>query len=149
ALFTVNTLLIVFTEVRLNTVTGHWPFARALAIGALLATLGFAALGVARSILAVALTVVIWTVGEMILFPTASAYFAEISPPSRRGEYLGYYTMAFGVAFSLGPWLGTLALERWGGVTLWALCGLAGMISVWMLSRVSGREELPVTAAAK
>jgi len=149
ALFTVNTLLIVFTEVRLNTVTGHWPFARALAIGALLATLGFAALGVARSILAVALTVVIWTLGEMILFPTASAYFAEISPPSRRGEYLGFYTMAFGVAFSLGPWLGTLALERWGGVTLWALCGLAGMISVWMLSRVSGREELPVTAAAK
>lgn len=148
-LFAVNTLLIVVSEVRLNTVTAHWPFGRAMATGALLATLGFAALAVARSELAVALTVVIWTVGEMILFPTASAYFAEISPPSRRGEYLGFYTMAFGVAFSLGPWLGTAVLERWGGVTLWVLCGLAGLVSVWMLARVSGREPLEVAAAAK
>jgi MFS family permease len=148
-LFAVNTLVIVLTEVRLNTITGHWPFARALAVGAFLATLGFAALSVAQSLPAVTLTVLLWTVGEMILFPAASAYFSEISPPSRRGEYLGYYTMAFGVAFSAGPWLGTVALERWGGVTIWALCLPVGLLSVWALSRVSGRESAGVGAPAK
>jgi MFS family permease len=147
-LFTVNTLVIVLTEVRLNTRTGHWPFARSLATGALLATVGFAALAVARSLPAVVGTVLVWTLGEMILFPSAAAYFSEISPPSRRGEYLGYYTMVFGLAFSVGPWLGTVVLENWGGVALWALCLPVGCLSAWALSRVSGRERAAVSGAA-
>jgi len=145
-LFAVNTLVIVLSEVRLNTVTGHWPFARSLAIGALLSTLGFAALAVARSLPAVACTVLLWTVGEMVLFPAASAYFSEISPPSRRGEYLGFYTMVFGVAFTAGPWLGTVVLETWGGVALWALCLPVGGLSVWALARVSTRTPRAVTS---
>jgi MFS family permease len=147
-LFTVNTLVIVLTEVRLNTRTGHWPFARSLATGALLSTVGFAALALARSLPAVVGTVLVWTLGEMILFPSAAAYFSEISPPSRRGEYLGYYTMVFGLAFSAGPWLGTVVLERWGGVALWTLCLPVGCLSAWALSRVSGRERAPVSASA-
>jgi MFS family permease len=146
ALFTINTVVIVLTEVRLNTRTGHWPFARSLSTGALLATVGFSALAFARTLPAVVGTVLVWTVGEMILFPSAAAYFSEISPPSRRGEYLGYYTMAFGVAFTTGPWLGTLVLEHWGGTALWALCLPVGCLSAWGLSRVSGRERHPLGA---
>ncbi len=142
ALFAVNTLCIVLTEVRLNTRTGHWPFARSLSTGALLATVGFSALAVARSLPAVVGTVLVWTLGEMILFPSAAAYFSEISPPSRRGEYLGYYTMTFGVAFTAGPWLGTVVLEKWGGIALWALCFPVGCLSAWALSRVPGGQRL-------
>ncbi len=148
-LFFVNTLVIVLTEVRLNTLTAHWPFSRSLAMGALLATLGFAGLAVARSLPAVVGTVLLWTAGEMVLFPTASAYISEISPPSRRGEYLGFYTMAFGLAFSVGPWLGTLVFERWGPVTLWALCLPLGGLSAWALSRVSGRTQPAVVPAVR
>jgi len=141
ALFTANTVVIVLTEVRLNTRTGRWPFGRSLSTGALLATVGFGALAVARSLPAVVGTVLIWTVGEMILFPSAAAYFSEISPPSRRGEYLGYYTMTFGLGFTAGPWLGTVVLEQWGAVVLWALCLPVGFLSAWALSRVAGRER--------
>ncbi|MGO9829562.1 MAG: MDR family MFS transporter [Myxococcaceae bacterium] len=144
SLFAINTLVIVLSEVRLNTLTGHWPFARSMAVGAFLSTLGFAALALARSLPAVVGTVLLWTLGEMILFPTTSAYISEISPPSRRGEYLGFYTMTFGLAFSLGPWLGTLVLERWGGVPLWALCLPVGGLSVLALARVSGHGTVPV-----
>jgi MFS family permease len=139
ALFAVNTLVIVFTEVRLNTLTSHWPFHRSLATGALLSTLGFAALAFARPLPLVVGTVLVWTLGEMVLFPAAAAYFSDISPASRRGEYLGYYTMMFGVAFTAGPWLGTVVLERWGGVVLWTLCLPVGGLSVWALSRLPGR----------
>ena len=31
-------------------------------------------------------TVVIWTFGEMILFPSTAAYVSELAPASRRGE---------------------------------------------------------------
>jgi predicted MFS family arabinose efflux permease len=145
-LFAVNTLVIVFAEVRLNSVTSHWPFSRSLTIGALFSTLGFAALAVARSVPAVVGTVLLWTFGEMVLFPATAAYFSEISPPSQRGEYLGFYTMVFGVAFTAGPWLGTVVLENWGGVALWMLCLPVGGLSVWALGRISAHAGPAITS---
>jgi MFS family permease len=145
ALFAVNTLVIVLTEVRLNSITSHWPFPRSLATGAALATLGFAALAIARPLPMVVGTVLLWTLGEMILFPAAAAYFSEISPPAQRGEYLGFYTMNFAVAFTAGPFLGTVVLERWGGVILWSLCLPVGGLSVWALARISGRRGTAAT----
>ncbi|MCU0684033.1 MAG: MFS transporter [Polyangiaceae bacterium] len=141
ALFTLNTVIIVFGEVGLNAAMARWPAPRAMALGALLSTLGFAAMGLCHGPISLAATVVVWTLGEMILFPTCSAYLAEIAPPERRGEYMGYYGMVFGLGFSLGPWLGSLAFERWGGPTLWALClpvGLVGTLLFLRLGRLGG-----------
>src|SRR5207247_2476239 len=109
--FTINTVIIVLLEVPLNSATSHWPHRRSLALGALLCASGFGALVWARDFAAVALTTVVWTFGEMILFPAMSAYTADIAPPARTGEYMGLYTTAFGIAFSAGPALGTAVLE--------------------------------------
>src|SRR4029079_17928368 len=87
-LFTINTWLIVLLEVPLNTATAHWPHRRSLALGALLFGAGFGSMALATGPLSLAATVVVWTFGEMILFPGASAYVADISPPARRGEYM-------------------------------------------------------------
>ncbi|HEU4535755.1 MAG TPA: MFS transporter, partial [Polyangiaceae bacterium] len=130
ALFTLNTLVIVLGEVRLNALMASWPAPRALALGALLSTLGFAAMALGQSPVWIAATVLVWTAGEMILFPTCSAYVAELAPHDRRGEYMGYYGMAFGLGLTLGPWLGSFAFERWGGRVLWALCLPVGLTSV-------------------
>jgi MFS family permease len=80
--------------------------------------------------------VVIWTCGEMILFPASAAYVAEIAPPGRRGEYMGLYSMVFGAAVTLGPWLGTATLEAFGPAILWAGTFAVGCLSVLMLGRL-------------
>ncbi len=118
-LFTVNTLMIVVLEVRLNLVTAHWSHRRSLVIGALLVGVGVGALAFSTTAEAVIATVVIWTFGEMILLPAMAAYVADLSPSDRRGEYMGLYTMSWGVAFAFGPGLGTVVLERWGADTVW------------------------------
>jgi dipeptide/tripeptide permease len=41
----------------------------------------------------VALTVVVWAFGEMILFPSSSAQVADIAPAAQRGIYMGYYVL--------------------------------------------------------
>jgi MFS family permease len=73
----------------------------------------------------------------MILFPPARAYVAEIAPPGRRGEYMGMYSMVFGAAVTLGPWLGTAVLEAFGRSSI---CGPAPSpsvaFSVLILSRL-------------
>jgi len=135
-LFTLNTLLIVALEIPLNAWTAAWPHARSLAAGALLIGGGFGLLALTRTLPGVALTVVVWTFGEMTLLPAMAAYVADIAPPDRRGSYMGLYTMAFNLAFTLGPWAGMAALERFGAVPLWVGCFACGLVSAACFARV-------------
>ena len=119
-MFTINTVLIVLFEVRLNLKTAHWPHQKSLFIGGLFIAVGFGAMAFCRTGPAIAATVVVWTIGEMILLPSMSNVVAELAPADRRGEYMGLYSMSWGIAFAIGPWLGTFGLERFGRVSLWA-----------------------------
>ena len=149
-LFTINTLLIVFLEVRLNGLTAHWSPARALATGSALCTVGFGALAFLTTYWGVVATVVVWTFGEMILFPATAAYVSELAPPTRRGEYMGFYSMTFGIGFTLGPWAGLSVLEAAGARTLWLACLAVGTVSTLLLGRirVEGAAAVPARVAA-
>jgi MFS family permease len=135
-LFTLNTLLIIFLEIPLNSATAHWPHRRTLAVGSLLFAIGFGSLALAHTLLQVAATVAIWTFGEMILFPGMSAYISEIAPEGMQGEYMGFYMMALSLAFMAGPWIGTLALEHYGARVLWISTLFVGLVSVVLLGRL-------------
>ncbi len=135
-LFSLNCLLIVVLEVPLNAVTAHWPHRRTLAIGALLSGAGFGAMAFARDVWSLAATVVIWTFGEMLFFPASAAYATDIAPNERRGEYSGLYAMVFSLAFAIGPWAGTVVLERAGARTLWGLTFLLGALAAAMFLRL-------------
>jgi len=135
-MFTINTILIVLFEVRLNLTTSHWSHGRSLATGGMFLAVGFGAMAFATTPASVAATVVVWTIGEMILLPSMSNFVAEIAPPDRRGEYMGLYSMSWGIAFAVGPWLGTVVLERFGRVTLWAGCFVAAALAAAALARL-------------
>jgi predicted MFS family arabinose efflux permease len=135
-LFTVNTWLIVFIEVPLNAATARWPHRLALALGALLIGIGFGAIALATGPISLALTAVIWTFGEMILFPGSSAYVADIAPPARRGEYMGIYSMSFGLCFTFAPPLGLAVLNRFGGRALWLGTLALGVVAAALMTRL-------------
>jgi MFS family permease len=132
-LMSINTVMIIFLEVPLTLAITHWHARRALSLGSLLFAIGFGALAIVNGIWSVGITIVVWTVGEMILFPGASAYMAEIAPPEKRGVYNGLYLMTFSIAFAIAPWLGTEALERLGGTTLWTASFVGGCLSAAMM----------------
>ena len=135
-MFTINTALIVLLEVPLNSATAHWSHRRALALGTFLFAAGFGSYGLAASAWGVAACVVVWSFGEMIMLPASSAYVAEIAPASKRGEYMGLYTMSFSLAFAVGPWLGTSVYERHGPRVVWAGAFILGLLSAALLARV-------------
>jgi MFS family permease len=141
-MFTINTVLIVLFEVRLNFKTAHWPHRRSLFIGGLFIAVGFGAMAFCRTGPAIALTVVVWTIGEMILLPSMSNVVAELAPPDRRGEYMGLYSMSWGIAFAIGPWLGTFALERFGHVTLWAGTFVVAALASIAMGRMRLRQRV-------
>lgn len=136
SLFTLNTVLIVLLEVRINLATAHWTSRRTLVLGALLTAGGFGALAFLQGRLAIWATVAVWTFGEMTLLPAMSDHVARLAPPERRGEYMGLYAMAIGTAFTLGPWFGLLLIGRYGATALWIFMGLFGMLSALAFARV-------------
>jgi MFS family permease len=140
-LFTINTGLIIFLEVSMNLAMADWPHRKALALGTFLMAAGFGSMAFATDMITSALTVVIWTFGEMILLPTAAAYMGQIAPPARRGEYMGYYQMSFGIAFIIGPWIGLQLYENYSGQILWMVMFLIGILSTMMMLRLRENKE--------
>lgn len=145
-LFVVNTLVIVALEVPLNLAMGHWSHRRALVTGALLCAAGFGMLAFVNGAWGVVSTTLVWTFGEMVFFPVSATYVADVAPPARRGEYMGAYSMAWGLAFTTGPWLGAAVMEQWGAPTLWGCTFLVGAAAAAVMGRVAGRERAPAPA---
>ncbi|MDP9205835.1 MAG: MFS transporter [Gemmatimonadota bacterium] len=147
-LFTINTLLIVALEVPLNTATAHWSNTRLLVLGCLLFAVGFGALGVIASPAGVIGTVVVWTFGEMLLFPAMSAHMAEVAPENRRGAYMGAYSMSLSLALTVGPWMGTQLLAVFGPFTVWSVMFALGALAGLLMAYAAPRARPPLAAAA-
>ncbi len=132
-LFTINTLLIVALEVPLNSATSRWPNTWSLVIGSLLFAVGFGALALVSSAAGVTAMVIVWTFGEMMLFPAMSAHLGEVAPPSLRGTYMGAYSMSLSIALTLGPWLGTQLLATTGPVGVWSIMFALGVLAAVLM----------------
>jgi len=132
--FTLNTLLIVAIEVPLNLAMSNWSHRRAAMLGVLLFAIGFGAIGLVHSVAAITVTTIIWTFGEMILFPVSTAYVADLAPPGRSGEYMGAYSSTFSLALIVGPWAGAATLDHFGPSVLWGGVFLCGLVSLGVLA---------------
>ena len=132
-LFTINTLLIVALEVPLNNATARWPNTRSLVIGCMLFAIGFGALALIVSPAGVIATVIVWTFGEMLLFPAMAAHLGDIAPVNRRGAYMGAYSMSMSLAFTLGPWAGTQLLGTFGPLGVWSSMFVLGALAAVLM----------------
>lgn len=97
-----------------------------LALSALLTGLGFGVNAIGGHAAVYVFGTVLWSVAEVIGFPTAASLVAEIAPPELRGRYQGAYAMPWGGALLLAPLAGGTALER-VGARLWAGCLAVGI----------------------
>jgi len=136
-MFTINTLLIVLLEVPLNAAMADWPLARSLSLGSLVTALGFGGIGLTHEVWGVLSMTIVFTFGEMILFPSASSYASQRAPAGRRGAYMGAFSMTAAIAFAAGPWAGTAVLARWGPAVLWGACFVAAGLGAVMLARLA------------
>jgi MFS family permease len=102
-----------------------------LAVGNLLVGIGLGLSGAAGTMSLLALTVLVWTVGEMMSSAVANAYLASVSPPRLVGRYQGMYFVAYTVGAGAGPLLGG-ALFASNPTLLWILVGLGGVASGWL-----------------
>lgn len=127
-LISLNGVLIVFFEIGLTAWLQRFPPQPVIALGYALSGTGFALTGLAHSIPALAGTVVIWTLGEMVASPMAGAYLTQLAPERYRGRYMGLWVMTWSIGMMLGPTIGTAVFAADPSI-LWTACGVLGAIS--------------------
>ncbi|MEV6267076.1 MFS transporter [Kribbella sp. NPDC051936] len=98
-----------------------------LATSMLVVGLGFGVGAVVHSWWGYALSVVVWTLGEIGFAAVIGAVFADLAPIDLRGRYMGLSGMAFGVGTVIGPLAGTNALEHLGPTVTWLGCAVLGV----------------------
>jgi len=96
--------------------------------GTLLIFLGFALLPLGSGFYYAAFTVVIWTIGEMLVFPLAGGYIANRANDSNRGKYMGLFTFTFALSISFGPAAGGIVYQYFGPDFVWLLAAIGAPI---------------------
>jgi predicted MFS family arabinose efflux permease len=127
----VNTLVIVLFEmVLVHSLSGRDPL-KVSGIGAFLFCGGLALLPLGTGFGFVVFTVVVWTVGEMLVFPLVSSAVADRAPEESRGATMGLLNLSFASAFVVAPLIGTWVYQNLGPDRLWYGCGVVGLL-VWV-----------------
>jgi predicted MFS family arabinose efflux permease len=127
-LMAINTILIVVIEMILINALKKRNQVKIMAFGALLLGSGYALMPMGRGFLFAALTVIIWTLGEIITIPTMTAHIADISNDSMRGRYMGMFSFAFALSLTIGPALGSFIYDRMGPDHVWYFSGIIGLV---------------------
>jgi MFS family permease len=140
-LFALNAVLIVAFEMpvihRLEKIN---PI-RIMAPGSLLIFAGFALLPFGNTFSYAAFTVIVWTIGEMLVFPLTIAFIANRASDRVRGQYMGMYTFTFSMAFVIAPKLGTYIYEQWSPEHLWFGIGVLGVVAFVALRILQKRTD--------
>jgi MFS family permease len=123
-----NGFLIVLVSIPVSNMAVRWPRFGAMAVSAVLLGLGFGFTVFANSALLFALSVGIWTLGEIAASAVAPAIIADLAPVKLRGLYQGIFGSAWGLAFFIGPLLGGWVYEHLGANVLWGSCLVLGLV---------------------
>lgn len=123
----VNGVMIVVCQIPLTAMLKRFDRAGVIALSGVFAGVGFGTTMLARTEWQLMLTVMLWTVGEMMSAAFSAAVVSDLAPPALRARYMGAFSMCFSSATMLGAPLGGLVLEHWGGRALWASCLVAGL----------------------
>jgi len=130
-LLTINCILLVIFEMPVIHRLEKWHPLRSVLLGIVFLFSGFFLIPFGRSYGYTVMTVVLWTLGEMLVFPLIATFISNRAGDSNRGQYMGLFTLTFSICFILGPVLGSWAYENIGPRWMWMSTGFLGLI-VWL-----------------
>lgn len=132
--------LFTLTAVGVRPFTGRWldrtDRRRVLGAGLLIIAVSFGAYGVLHSLLLLALLRVLHGVGWALTSTAASTMVADVAPPTRRGEAMGYYSNMMDIAMAVGPLLAVVMVQHAGYALTFEAGGVVALLAFLPLSVV-------------
>ncbi|SCF36651.1 Predicted arabinose efflux permease, MFS family [Micromonospora mirobrigensis] len=123
-----NGLLIVAGQLFVPRLIRGRSRSHVLALAAVVMGVGFGLTALADTAWFYGLTVLIWTLGEMLNSPSNATLIAELSPAELRGRYQGAFSLSWQIAGAAAPILGGLVREHAGDRALWLGCLVIGLL---------------------
>ncbi len=148
---TTNALMVVFLQYPVTLVTKRYAPLQMMAAGSFLYAVGVGSVALGDGFQDFWISMVIMTLGELILIPTATTYVANLAPADMRGRYMSIYGLTWGVATGIGPVLGGILNDNLGPTTIWVgafVIGLIGTTGFLLLRRSSKSARSPQAPSA-
>ena len=119
-LLALNALMVALIEMPLTHSLEKFNIIKIMGLGGFLLLFGFSLLPFGDTFLFAAGTVIIWSTGEMLVFPFMAGFISNRANNNNRGKYMGMFTFTFALALVIGPALGTWIYDTYSPL----FCGM-------------------------
>ncbi|GIP38079.1 MFS transporter [Paenibacillus sp. J31TS4] len=129
-MMSVNAITVVVCQVPLVSWLEKRSPLFAIACGSVLFALGDLGFAYSTGTTAFLVSMVVFSLGEILSFPAGNLLIDRIAPREMRGTYYGAQSFQnFG--HFVGPWLGGLLLTEFGGHTMFLIMAVFTLLSIW------------------
>ncbi len=130
--YAINGTIVVLFQIPVARFLSRLRLTSALILGAAVYALAYGSMAFARTFPAIAGLMIGITLAEIIVAPSTVTLAANLSPHEARGRYMGVFGLFHQLGWSLGPWIGGMALEGFAPhpERTWYLLGGIGWASV-------------------
>ena len=135
---TTNALMVVFLQVFVTRITKRYRLLPVMTVGTIFYALGVGSVALGHSFVGFWISIIIMTIGELILMPTSSTYVASLAPPDMRGRYMSVAGLTWSAAAGIAPLLGGFLNDNIAPVATWYggfVIGTVGILGFFILSR--------------
>lgn len=146
-----NAAMVVAFQYGVTRETVRHPALRVLAVGSLFYAFGAGSVALGASFTAFLGSMVLLTIGELIMVPTSTSLTAALAPTTMRGRYMGIYALTWGASVGIGPVIGGLLSDRFSPLAIWYAglgMGLLAAACFFLLSRAKSMQAMSTVYSA-
>lgn len=141
AMAAVNAVLVVALQPFVTARLAKLPQLVVQSAGSALIALGVALTGLADGIVGYTVSVVVWSLGEVVVAGIAAGVVANLAPAHARGRYQGAFSWTWGVARFAALTVGVAAYTTLGPGVLWWTALVAGSAASAATLALAGRVQ--------
>jgi MFS family permease len=124
-----NALMVVLFQYPVTTITKKYSSLPVLAVGALFYTVGIGGVAYGSTFWSFWICMVILTIGELIMSPTATTLVANMAPPDMRGRYMSIFGLNWGVGVGIGPVVAGFFSDNFFPSAMWYVGAIFALLS--------------------
>ena len=144
-----NALMVVLFQYIVTLYIKRFPIYHMLALGTLFYGIGAGSVALGHTFIAFLISMVILTIGELILAPTGTTLTANLAPVDMRGRYMGIFGLTLGISSAIGPVMGGILNDRVAPVAIWYGALFAGLLATVGFIILSVIRNEPTTMPGK
>lgn len=129
-LLSASAILVVLTQFWVTSQTKKFAPMLTMAVGCAFYMVGFGMIGFIQAFWLFVLSILIITVGEMIVVPVSQALVAHFAPEEMRGRYMAVSSVSWSIPSTIGPAAAGLILDNYDPNWVWYAGGIICAVAV-------------------